>query len=91
MSLTVEPFGALRDEPPVIRYTLRSANGLTLQVLTYAGIVPGCRRRASLPDAVLSGTMGSNTQAWEAEELRLTAVTPTPRVELSDLPWVCDD
>ena len=47
MSLTAEPFGALPDGPPVIRYTLSRPGGLTLRVLTYGGIV----QSLEVPDA----------------------------------------
>ena len=39
MSLAAEPFGALPDGSPVLRYTLSRPGGLTLRVLTYGGIV----------------------------------------------------
>jgi aldose 1-epimerase len=52
MSLTAQPFGALPDGSPVIRYTLSRPGGLTLRVLTYGGIVqslevPDTRGRAA--------------------------------------------
>jgi aldose 1-epimerase len=47
MSLTAEPFGALPDGSPVIRYTLRRRGGPTLRVLTYGGIV----QSLEVPDA----------------------------------------
>lgn len=47
MSLTAEPFGALPDGSPVIRYTLSGAGGLTLRVLTYGAIV----QSLDVPDA----------------------------------------
>jgi len=47
MSLTAEPFGALPDGSPVVRYTLSRAGGLTLRVLTYGGIVQSLK----VPDA----------------------------------------
>ena len=39
MPLTAEPFGALPDGSPVMRYTLSQPSGLTLRVLTDGGIV----------------------------------------------------
>jgi len=47
MSLIAEPFGALPDGSPVVRYTLSRAGGLTLRVLTYGGIV----QSLEVPDA----------------------------------------
>ena len=47
MPLTAEPFGALHDGQPVIRYTLSRSGGLTLRVLTYGGIV----QSLEVPDA----------------------------------------
>lgn len=47
MSLTVEPFGALPDGSPVVRYTLSHVGGLALRVLTYGGIV----QSLEVPDA----------------------------------------
>ena len=48
MSVSVEPYGVLRDESPVARYTLRGTGGLTLRVLTYGGIV----QSLEVPDAL---------------------------------------
>ena len=48
MALTAEPFGALPDGSPVIRYTLSRPGGLTLRVLTYGGIV----QSLEVPDAL---------------------------------------
>ena len=47
MALIAEPFGALPDGSPVIRYTLSRPGGLTLRVLTYGGIV----QSLEVPDA----------------------------------------
>src|SRR5674476_1463812 len=47
MSLIAEPFGALPDGSPVVRYTLSRMGGLTLRVLTYGGIV----QSLEVPDA----------------------------------------
>jgi len=47
MALSVEPFGALPDGSPVLRYTLGGTRGLALRVLTYGGIV----QSLDVPDA----------------------------------------
>jgi len=47
MALTAEPFGALPDGLPVMRYTLSQPSGLTLRVLTDGGIV----QSLEVPDA----------------------------------------
>ena len=46
-STTVEPFGTLSDGTPVEAWKLRGRGGLTLEVLSYGGIV----RRLLVPDA----------------------------------------
>jgi aldose 1-epimerase len=45
--MTAEPFGALPNGSPVLRYTMRRPGGLTLRVLTYGGIV----QSLEVPDA----------------------------------------
>ena len=49
----VEPYGTLADGRSVERYTLRNAHGMTVRVLTYAGVIT----EISVP--ALDGTIGN--------------------------------
>ena len=46
LSISKESFGTLPDSTPVDRYTLRNANGMTVRILTYGGII----QSLSVPD-----------------------------------------
>jgi len=46
LSITKESFGTLPDNTPVDRYTLQNANGMTVKILTYGGII----QSLSVPD-----------------------------------------
>ena len=46
LTITKEAFGTLPDSTPVDRYTLRNANGMTVRILTYGGII----QSLSVPD-----------------------------------------
>lgn len=54
--ISSEPFGKLADGTPVSLYTMRNANGITMQVMNYGGIITSLKtpdRNGVLVDVVL--------------------------------------
>lgn len=54
--ISSEPFGKLSDGTPISLYTMRNANGMTMQVMNYGGIVTSLKtpdRNGTLVDVVL--------------------------------------